>query len=113
MPVIKKVQSKVSLPKQETPKEEKVPVKKAGASAVSREEDSKKSQVRSKKVCHFCRSKTEPRYWDVVTLRKSISDRVRIYPRSRTGACAKHQRRLSKEIKHARIMALLPFKPSL
>lgn len=62
-----------------------------------------------KKYCHFCVSKTEPVYWDAAILRRYLSDRGRIYPRQRNGACAKHQRRVSREIKHARHLALLPF----
>ncbi|MDO8638790.1 MAG: 30S ribosomal protein S18 [Candidatus Daviesbacteria bacterium] len=60
-----------------------------------------------KKKCAGC--KTEPRYWDAMTLRRSLSDRGRIYPRTRTGCCAKHQRRLTREVKRARHLALLPF----
>lgn len=60
-----------------------------------------------KKKCAGC--KNAPRYWDASTLRRSLSDRGRIYPRTRTGYCAKHQRQLSREIKRARHLALLPF----
>lgn len=65
--------------------------------------------ARPKKYCLFCRTKTEPKYWDAATLRKYINDRGRIIPRARMGTCAKHQRRLSKQIKYARHLALLPF----
>lgn len=60
-----------------------------------------------KKKCAGC--KNEPRYWDAMSLRRSLSDRGRIYPRTRTGYCAKHQRQLSREIKRSRHLALLPF----
>ena len=42
-------------------------------------------------------------------LRKFISDRGKISSRSRTGVCAKHQRSMTKAIKRARHLALLPF----
>lgn len=64
---------------------------------------------RSKKACQFCFNKTEPKYWDVSALRRFMTDRGRIAGRSRYGTCAKHQRRISQEIKRARHLALLPF----
>ncbi len=63
-----------------------------------------------KKVCHFCAKKIdEVDYKDVVILRKYITDRGKILSQRISGACAKHQRRLSKAIKRARIVGLLPF----
>lgn len=67
----------------------------------------------SKKVCFFHKNKTEPAYWDTTTLRKFLNDRGRINPRSRTGTCAKHQRRVGKEIKRSRFLALLPYATSI
>ncbi|MBI2021668.1 30S ribosomal protein S18 [Candidatus Daviesbacteria bacterium] len=64
---------------------------------------------RSKKVCYFCENKKDPSYTDTVTLRKFLSDRSRIIPRLRSGACSRHQRMITREIKHARHLALLPF----
>lgn len=49
-------------------------------------------------------------YQDIKTLRYYIDSRARIKSRRRTGVCAKHQRMLSKAIKKAREMALLPRK---
>ncbi|MBM4446829.1 MAG: 30S ribosomal protein S18 [Chloroflexi bacterium] len=63
------------------------------------------------KVCPFCADKAEIDYKDISRLRRYISDRARIQPRRRTGACAKHQRRLSLAIKRARYLALLPYTP--
>ncbi len=48
-------------------------------------------------------------YKDVNLLKKYISDRGKILGRARPGICAKHQRQITKSIKRARIMALLPF----
>ena len=48
-------------------------------------------------------------YKDVDQLKKLISDRGRIDPRRKTGLTAKDQRKLAREIKRAREMALLPY----
>lgn len=64
------------------------------------------------KVCPFCTEKVEViDYKDVSKLSRYLSDRGRIVTRRRTGACAKHQRRLALAIKRARHLALLPFAP--
>lgn len=48
-------------------------------------------------------------YKDVDLLRRFISERGKILPRRVTGTGAKNQRKLTKAIKRARIMGLLPF----
>lgn len=48
-------------------------------------------------------------YKDYNRLRKFITERGKILPRRITGNCAKHQRQLTKAIKRARNIALLPF----
>lgn len=48
-------------------------------------------------------------YKDVDKLRKLISDRGKIDPRRKTGLTAKDQRKLAREIKRARHVALLPY----
>jgi small subunit ribosomal protein S18 len=63
------------------------------------------------KVCALCAEKSEIDYKDVGKLRRYVSDRGRIQPRRRTGACAKHQRRVALAIKRARFLALLPASP--
>lgn len=75
--------------------------------------DSSNSGIKAKKVCFFCESKTLPTYTDASTLRRFMSDRAKIVNHARTGACSKHQRRISTEIKHARHLALLPFAPKI
>jgi small subunit ribosomal protein S18 len=64
------------------------------------------------KVCAFCVDKTKVDFKDVSRLRKYISERGKIEPRRRTGACAKHQRGISLAIKRARYLALLPYTAS-
>ncbi|OGD84356.1 30S ribosomal protein S18 [Candidatus Curtissbacteria bacterium RBG_13_40_7] len=61
------------------------------------------------KRCGLCLSNTIVDYKDTVLLRKYLSERGKILGRARTGVCAKHQRQLTRNIKRARIMALLPF----
>ncbi len=59
--------------------------------------------------CPFCKKGKDPDYKDYEQLSRFLSDRARIMPSSRTGVCAKHQRRLGREIKRARYLGLLPF----
>jgi len=62
------------------------------------------------KNCFFCQQKIqEIDYQDTELLRRFLSGQAKILPPKRTGTCAKHQRRLAKAIKRARIMGLLPF----
>lgn len=66
-----------------------------------------------KKVCNFCKGKTEPDYKDVASLQRFTSEKGKIIPRAKTGVCAKHGRHLSTAIKRARYMALIPFSESV
>jgi len=66
--------------------------------------------MRRKKVCQFCADKTEIiDYKDVEKLKKYITDRGKILPKRITGTCAVHQRDVTRAIKRARIVALLPY----
>ncbi len=68
-----------------------------------------KSRRIKKKACSFCIDKaTEIDYKDVAKIRKYISERAKILPRRISGNCAKHQRQLTRAIKKARHIALLP-----
>lgn len=63
-----------------------------------------------RKVCAFCSDKTAHiDYKDVAKLKKFISERGKILPRRISGNCAKHQRELTRSIKQARHIALLPY----
>lgn len=64
---------------------------------------------RSNKPCEFCKNKTEPNYKDLDSLKIGLSNKMRIVARAYSGVCLKHQRRLTREIKKARHMALIPF----
>ena len=66
-----------------------------------------------RKVCRFCvDSKLLIDYKDVSTLRQFITERGKIIPRRISGNCARHQRRLTRAIKQARLLALMPYVPS-
>jgi len=63
-----------------------------------------------KRVCSFCVDKVEHiDYKNADKLRRYISDRGKILPRRITGNCARHQRQLTRAIKRARYMALMPY----
>mgnify|MGYP000848867648 CR=1 FL=1 len=63
-----------------------------------------------KKVCQFCQEKaTHIDYKDLGKLKKYTTERGKILPRRITGACAKHQRMVTRAIKRARTIALLPY----
>ena len=63
-----------------------------------------------KKVCVFCKEKTEYiDYKDSATLRKFISDRGKIRARRVSGNCSQHQRDVAVAVKNSREMALLPY----
>jgi len=65
---------------------------------------------RLKKVCKFCVEKIEAvNYKDVRLLAQFVAESGKITPRRLTGVCTPHQRRLSRAIKQARNIALLPF----
>ncbi|MCD4650577.1 MAG: 30S ribosomal protein S18 [Candidatus Cloacimonetes bacterium] len=64
-----------------------------------------------KKYCKFCANKDlKIDYKNVDSLRSFVAESGKIVPTRITGTCAKHQRSLTREIKKARMMALLPFK---
>jgi len=63
-----------------------------------------------KKTCEFCREGVkEIDYKEVEKIRKYLTSKGKILSRRSTGTCAYHQRKLSKAIKRARQVALLPF----
>ena len=48
-------------------------------------------------------------YKDVETLQRFTNDQGKILPRRVTGTSAKHQRQLTRAIKRARFLALMPY----
>lgn len=73
----------------------------------------KTTSKKTDKMCYFCVQNIEdvsPK--DTMTLRRFISSFMKIASRRRTGLCDKHQRKVSRAIKVARELALLPYIPS-
>ncbi|MCF7869794.1 MAG: 30S ribosomal protein S18 [Candidatus Omnitrophica bacterium] len=73
---------------------------------------SKKSRqkiTRFKKNCIFCKKGLEIDYKDVELMKKHLTNRGKIKSRRITGVCAKHQRKLTKEIQRARFLNLVPY----
>ena len=69
-----------------------------------------KKRRKKKRVCQFCADKnTKIDYKNVQKLEKYVTERGKILPRRITGTCAKHQRELTKAIKLAGNVALLPY----
>jgi small subunit ribosomal protein S18 len=63
-----------------------------------------------RKVCRFCVDHvTGIDYKDIGRIRMYVSDRGKIEPRRKTGACLKHQRLVCTAIKRARHLAMLPY----
>lgn len=97
--ITKRVISKAA-PSVEKKKEEKV-------------EAAPEIEVKPKKSCYFCKSKANPSYTDLATLKKYLTDRAKIISKLRSNLCSKHQRAVSKQIKYARHLSLLPFVPKV
>ena len=73
-------------------------------------DNKRRGGMRRKKVCQFCADKAEViDYKDVEKLKKYVTERGKILPKRITGTCAIHQREVTKAIKRARIVALLPY----
>ncbi len=63
-----------------------------------------------KKICGFCVEKIDDvDYKQHEKLKRFVTERGKVLPRRISGNCAKHQRQLTRAIKKARIMALMPF----
>lgn len=72
--------------------------------------NSKKRVYHRRKICRFCADTSLViDYKEPNQLRYFTAERGKIIPRRITGTCAKHQRYLTRAIKRARTIALLPF----
>ena len=68
------------------------------------------TQFRRKKYCYFTANKIkEIDYKDIYLLKRFITESGKIVPSRITGTKAKYQRQLTKAVKLARYLALLPF----
>ncbi|GAX88950.1 30S ribosomal protein S18 [Effusibacillus lacus] len=72
--------------------------------------DFKKKRGKRRKVCKLCVDKIEHvDYKDTNRLSRFITERGKILPRRISGNCAHHQRQVTRAIKNARVIALLPY----
>ena len=65
--------------------------------------------IKPKKCPFTAEGMWEIDYKDVETLKQFVTERGKILPRRITGVSQMHQRKLTKAIKQARYMALMPF----
>ena len=73
------------------------------------DDDYKVRKVR-KKACPLCSDKNLVLdYKNPEQLKKFVNDKGKILPRRTTGACSKHQRDITKAVKRARHIAILPY----
>ena len=62
------------------------------------------------RTCQFCTDHNATiDYLQVETLKRFVTEDGKIRPRRQTGTCAKHQRELTRAIKRARHLSLLPY----
>jgi len=61
-------------------------------------------------ACYLCQKNIkEIDFKDTQLLRKFLSGSAKIKSKKKTGTCSKHQRQLTKAIKRARHLGLLPY----
>ncbi|MAV97773.1 MAG: 30S ribosomal protein S18 [Gammaproteobacteria bacterium] len=71
------------------------------------------SLIKAKRTCQFTAANVEEiDYKDIELLSKFINEMGKISPARMTGTSAKYQRQLTKAIKRARQLALLPYTDS-
>ncbi len=62
------------------------------------------------KECYICKYNVKTiDYKDTPLLRKFVTPQSKIASRKRTGACALHQRKISRSVKQARVAGLIAF----
>ncbi|HEY7838364.1 MAG TPA: 30S ribosomal protein S18 [Terriglobales bacterium] len=84
--------------------------KRPGAPASGGARGPKRQFVRRRKVCKFCVERIDKiDYKDYHLLQQFVAERGKIIPRRISGACTQHQRKLTRAIKQARQIAMLPF----
>ncbi len=83
---------------------------------LSSDADEARKSARNKQivvgVCPLCEMGIAPEeidFYNIALLKKFLSVRGKIIARSKTGLCAKHQRVVTRAIKRARYVALLPY----
>jgi small subunit ribosomal protein S18 len=72
----------------------------------------RRSTIGLSRNCRFCLNKEQKNlidYKNATFLRSFLTERGKILPSRISGICCKHQRGLSKEIRKARTVSLLPY----
>ncbi len=70
----------------------------------------KQARTPRKKICKLCLDRVEQvDYKDEKRLLRAITDRGKIVPRRVSGNCARHQAQITRAVKRARILAIIPF----
>ncbi len=69
----------------------------------------KRNEIPVTLECYFCKLKQDPDFKEILKLRRFINDRGKMIGKSRSGTCSNHQRMLSREIKKARFLSLIPY----
>ena len=69
----------------------------------------RESRIKVKKDCVFCKNDLDIDYKNIELLERYISSRGKILSRNINGNCAKHQRKVAREIKRARFLDLVPY----
>ena len=70
----------------------------------------KEPKALRKKICKLCLDRVEHvSFKDERRLQRAITDRGKIVPRRISGNCARHQAQITRAVKRARILALIPF----
>ncbi len=110
--ITRKVISRLATSKEEV-KEKKIVVEQPVSEPRATAEEGYSNNRRSRRECLFCQNKSVPSYIDLVVLRRFLTDRAKIVAKERSGVCAKHQRGVTKNIKYARHLSLLPFVPKV
>jgi len=77
---------------------------------MSRPANRRRREYTRRKICRFCTDTSlKIDYKNYRLLKYFLTERGKILPRRISGNCAKHQRELTRAIKRARHVALLPF----
>lgn len=63
-----------------------------------------------KKICKLCADRVPyVDYKDEKRLQRAITERGKIVPRRVSGNCARHQSQITRAVKRARVLAMIPF----
>jgi small subunit ribosomal protein S18 len=70
----------------------------------------KQPRMARKKICKLCLDRVEHvDYKDERRLMRAITDRGKIVPRRISGNCRRHQAQITRAVKRARVLAIIPF----